>query len=175
VLGVNAMTPGADVDKKMVLQFKFNESDDHHSVVVLSSISFRDISHLSVDEKYSHTKAILTKYLDVVLNGGSAASITQLNEDDIDGTLDLLRSAHYLTPIQPRTEDSPIRHMCSCSKFWHYYKCKHSLALAIAMGQVHIPTLYNTKSFSRARCGRKKKAKGGDALRKEMIEKISGL
>ena len=56
-------------------------------------------------------------------------------------------------------------HLCSCPHYWHYYKCKHSLAMAIKNGDLEIPAQYRIDKIGKKRkAGRPKKAGGGQAL-----------
>ncbi|KAH8068398.1 hypothetical protein JL721_6747 [Aureococcus anophagefferens] len=75
--------------------------------------------------------------------------------------------AYHLAPLTP-TEAKPfagVRWQCSCNNFWHYGKCKHSLAWAISRGEMTVPAIYRIDRIGDVRKrGRPKKAKGGEAL-----------
>mmetsp|Transcript_12031 Transcript_12031/g.16277 ORF Transcript_12031/g.16277 Transcript_12031/m.16277 type:complete len:143 (+) Transcript_12031:764-1192(+) len=134
----------------------------------------------SIDRERARAQEILYKYVDLVMHGGASIFITQLNGDelngdDINGSLALARSGHYLFRIRSRAPNCPISFQCSCSVFWHYCKCKHSLGLAIAWNLVSVPDEYNISTFSKSRRGRKTTAKGGDALKKQMSNIIGAL
>ncbi|KAH8050302.1 hypothetical protein JL722_11510 [Aureococcus anophagefferens] len=58
--------------------------------------------------------------------------------DDFDSLRGVMKQAYHLAPLTP-TEAKPfagVRWQCSCNNFWHYGKCKHSLAWAISRGEM---------------------------------------
>lgn len=58
-----------------------------------------------------------------------------------------------------------IKYQCSCYDFWHYYKCRYSLAMSIMNKAVKIPARFNVSNIgSIGRRGRPKDAHGGEAL-----------
>lgn len=70
--------------------------------------------------------------------------------------------------MEKRQKIDPVvggRYQCSCPYFWHYQKCKHSLAKAIKDGTVPIPAEYRIDLIGQVRKpGRPKKARAGEAL-----------
>lgn len=87
--------------------------------------------------------------------------------DDFDSLRGVMKKAYHLAPLTP-TEAKPfagVRWQCSCHNFWHYGKCKHSLAWAISQGEMAVPAIYRIDRIGDVRKrGRPKKAKGGEAL-----------
>ena len=103
-------------------------------------------------------------HLKVIKQGLSA-----LGDDDalfslgFDDVMDTLDSCHVLHELDmPELE---IKYQCSCYDFWHYYKCRHSLAMSIMKDLVEVPKKYKIKNIGSTRIrGRPSEAHGGEAL-----------
>ena len=58
-----------------------------------------------------------------------------------------------------------VKYQCSCTEFWHRYKCQHSLAMSILKKNVAIPARYRIENIGEERRpGRVPNAHGGGAL-----------
>ena len=55
------------------------------------------------------------------------------------------------------------RYQCSCPYFWHYHKCKHSLAKAIQDGSVPIPAEYRIDLIGQVRKAGRPKGRRDEA------------
>ncbi|KAJ8604064.1 hypothetical protein CTAYLR_001753 [Chrysophaeum taylorii] len=77
--------------------------------------------------------------------------------------LSIVGAAHVLKKAGPGHQ-SPTFYTCSCPKFWHYYKCKHVLALAIRLKHALVPENTIILPFRKRGRGRGAKAHGGEAL-----------
>jgi hypothetical protein len=106
-------------------------------------------------------------FLKVFKKGITQAAVNgDVSAFGFDKTMDLLESCYVLEELpEPRHE---IMYECSCPYFWHYIKCKHSIAMSILNKGVKIPPIYNVTNISESRrVGRPKLAKGGEALSSE--------
>jgi hypothetical protein len=90
-------------------------------------------------------------------------SLPDVVEEGFDSVIDLLECFGVLFELD--TPGPEIKYQCSCSDFWYYYKCPHSLALSITRNGIEVPAIYKLKNTgTKRKAGRPKNAKGGEAL-----------
>lgn len=91
---------------------------------------------------------------------GNEDEVIDLGFDEVMGVLDSCIVLHEL--VEPEVE---IKYQCSCFKFWHYYKCRHALAMSIMKKDVEIPARYSASNVGSTRKrGRPRDAHRGEAL-----------
>jgi len=119
-------------------------------------------------EKTADAKAFISaaerKYAKVYKYGLEAlGSEAELRDLGFDAVLDVLESCYCLFEMDE--PDKEIKYQCTCPSFWHYYKCRHSLALSILKKGVQIPPIYNITAIGpKKTVGRPKNAVPGNAL-----------
>ena len=117
-------------------------------------------------------KEVLRFYSKYVLHNGDAEDYPgEIASRSLDEHADKLGSAYHLTRLtdsgmmEHGLASTGVPYLCSCPHYWHYYKCKHSLAMAIKNGDVEIPAQYRIDKIGKKRkAGRPKKTGGGQAL-----------
>lgn len=113
------------------------------------------------DEFIKRAKRI---FLRVFKNGLTDSAVGEdVKTFGFDRAMDVLQSCYALEELQVPWPE--IKYECSCPFYWHYNKCKHSLAMSILKKGVLIPAVYNITNISdKRRAGRPKRAKEGGAL-----------
>lgn len=129
----------------------------------------RDLDDVRLKAKIKKTLRAYSKYM--LHNGDAEDYPGEIASRSLDEHADKLGSAYHLTSLTDRgmmehgLASTGVPYLCSCPHYWHYYKCKHSLAMAIKNGDVEIPPQYRIDKIGKKRkAGRPKKAGGGQAL-----------
>ncbi|KAJ8598826.1 hypothetical protein CTAYLR_010691 [Chrysophaeum taylorii] len=106
------------------------------SFVLLSSSGHEAVKGISV--KATKSKQTLRFLCDFVVVAENSGLCHTLDGKSLDEALSVIGAAHVLKKAGPGHQ-SPTFYTCSCTKFWHYYKCKHVLALAIRLKHAQVP------------------------------------
>ena len=95
--------------------------------------------------KYMKPYHILATY------GARHATFEKYTFDELS---ELAKSCRHLVPITDPEElkrHGNVGYQCSCAEYWHFGKCKHSMALAIRKGGLTIPAIYNNTIVGKKR------------------------
>ena len=146
------------------LSFASKLSVGGRDIIIVPSTQTLSHARTTADPKEA-VKDQIKKYLKVYKKGLVRGA---LGEDPsvvgFDAVMNLLESCYVLFELDGGGK-AEIKFQCSCTQFWHYYKCKHSLGLSIREKGISIPAIYNITNISKkARPGRPKKARQGGAL-----------
>lgn len=119
---------------------------------------------MTEDDQDEHIRRAKKIYLKVFKNGLTDSAIgEEVKTFGFDKAMDVLQSCYVLEELDDPWPE--IKYACTCPYFWHYNKCKHSLAMSILKKGVVIPAVYNITNISdKRRVGRPKRAKEGGAL-----------
>ena len=107
---------------------------------------------------------IKKQFLKVFKNGLTEDTLGEgPSEFGFDEAIKLLRSCCVLHELG--VPEPEIKYQCSCSAFWHHYKCPHALAMRILKKGVCVPARERIENIGEVRCaGRIPHAAGGGAL-----------
>ena len=143
----------------------FEEGNTEREVLIVPSSALVNEAHkqAAMDPK-AFIKQRQVLFLKVHKKGLPAlGDFDKLVNLGFDHVMDILDSCVVLHELDmPEIE---IKYQCSCYEFWHYYKCRHSLAMSIKKKGVKVPGKYKiTNIGSTGKRGRPAEARGGEAL-----------